>query len=134
MTAGRPKRPAFFCAMSSGTWGAGCGRLACRKWSGSLRARVTASQVVPAKAGEGKSRGRLEPEDFLAIGEVGKQHRRRPFVEHGAVLQREDAVGQRQHEVEIVLNDKDRDVLAQPVEYAEQLENDGGRQALEGFV
>src|SRR4051794_12285346 len=65
----------------------------------------------------------LEPENLLAVVEIRQQRRRRPIMEHRAALQREDAVGQRQHEVEIVLDDQDRDVLPQPVEHAEQLED-----------
>lgn len=55
------------------------------------------------------------------------------MVEDGAALEHEDAVGERQHEVEIVLDDDDGGVAAQPVEHAEQLEHHRGREALEGL-
>ena len=57
-----------------------------------------------------------------------------PWWNHRAALQREDAVGQRQHQVEIVLDDHDRGVPAQQVEHLEQFEHHGRRQALERLV
>jgi hypothetical protein len=55
-------------------------------------------------------------------------------MEHRAAFQREDAVGERQHEIEVVLDDRDGDVLLEPVEHLEQFEDHGRRQSLEGFV
>ena len=55
-------------------------------------------------------------------------------MEHGAALQREHAVSQRQHQIEIMLDDHDRDVLPKPIEYLEQFEDHGRRQPLERFV
>jgi mannose-6-phosphate isomerase-like protein (cupin superfamily) len=55
-------------------------------------------------------------------------------VKHRAAFQREDAVGERQYQIEIVLDDHDGDVLAQGVEHAEKFEDHGRREALEGFV
>ena len=84
---------------------------------------------------ENRSRRDLaRPQDPLAIFEVGQERRRRSLVEYRAALQCEHAIGQRQHEVEIVLHDNNRGVAAQPVEHLEQLEDDRRRKAFERFV
>lgn len=43
-------------------------------------------------------------------------------------------IGECQHEIEIVLEDDDREVVAQLVERLEQFLDDGGRQAVERLV
>src|ERR1700710_2739330 len=72
-----------------------------------------------------------QPQNLLAILKIGQQRRRGSLVKNRAALQREDAVGQRQHQVEIVLHDHDGGVPAQRVEYPEQFEDHGRREALE---
>ena len=61
---------------------------------------------------------RSQPENALAVVQVVEQCVRRAFVEDRAALQREHAVGERQNQIEVVLDDQDRNVLAQLVEYA----------------
>src|SRR5262249_35377637 len=75
-----------------------------------------------------------QPKDLLAIAEIGEQWLGWSLVQHAAALEDEDTVGQCQHQIEIVLNDHDRQILAQPVERLEQLEDDRWRQALERLV
>ena len=48
-------------------------------------------------------------------------------MEYCAAFEREDAVGERQHQVQIVLDDQDGSLPAQPVEDLEQVEHDIGR-------
>src|SRR6516165_10831771 len=50
----------------------------------------------------------LEPEDLLAVGQVLEQRLRRALVKHRAALEREHPVGEREHQIEVVLNDQDR--------------------------
>src|SRR6516165_6766945 len=76
----------------------------------------------------------LQPENLFSIAEVREQRRRRSLVEYRAALQREDAVGERQHEIEIVLDDHDRHVPAELVEHLEQFERHRRREALERLV
>ena len=80
-------------------------------WIARLKRAMTAegSQLVALS-----SRGRAEnvsaqsqPQYLLSIVEVGQQRLGRSVMEHGAALESEDAVGQRQHQVEIVLDDDD---------------------------
>ena len=58
----------------------------------------------------------------------------RPLMDHPAALQRHRGIGQRQRQIEMVIDDDDGDFLAQPVEGLEQLLDHGRRQALEGLV
>ena len=55
-------------------------------------------------------------------------------MDHAAALERDGAVGQRQRQVEVVVDDDDRDLVAQLVEALEQLLDDRRREALEGLV
>jgi hypothetical protein len=55
-------------------------------------------------------------------------------MEHGAALQREHTIGQRQHEIEIVLDDHDAHMAAQAIEHAEQLQRHRRRQPFEGLI
>ena len=55
-------------------------------------------------------------------------------VRDRAALERHGAVGQRQRQVEVMVDDQDRDLVAQLVESLEQLFDDRRREALEGLV
>jgi hypothetical protein len=72
----------------------------------------------------------LKPEDLLAIAQILEQRLRRTLVKDRAALEREHAVGGREHEIEVVLDDQDRQVGAQCIECLEELEHDRGRKPL----
>ena len=55
-------------------------------------------------------------------------------MEDRAALEREHAIGEREHQVEIVLDDHDRDVPAQAVEHRKQFLHHGRRETLERLV
>ena len=55
-------------------------------------------------------------------------------MKYRAMLKRKHPVGERQHEIEVVLDDHDRGLPAQPVEYREQFLHDRGCKAFEGFI
>ena len=55
-------------------------------------------------------------------------------MNHHAALQREHAVGQCQHQIEIVFDDDNRNVLTQSVKHVEQFKHDSRRQSFERFV
>jgi hypothetical protein len=44
-----------------------------------------------------------KPQNLLAVLKIGQQRRRGPLMEHSTALEREHAVGQHQHQIEIVL-------------------------------
>src|SRR3954464_9554669 len=75
-----------------------------------------------------------QPEHLAAQIEVVAQGLGRPLMNHPAPLQRHRGVGQRQRQIEIVVDNDDGDFLAQPVEGFEQLLDHCGRQALERLV
>jgi hypothetical protein len=51
---------------------------------------------------------------FLAILQIRQQWLRGPFMERRATLQRENPIGECEDDVEVVLDDQDRDLRAQP--------------------
>lgn len=55
-------------------------------------------------------------------------------MEYAAHFQRNRAVRQRQRKVKVMVHDHDGQLIAQPVEAAEQLFDHGRGQAFEGFV
>jgi hypothetical protein len=55
-------------------------------------------------------------------------------MEHRAALQRKDAVGKRQHQIEIVLDNDDAHVPAQPVEYTKEFQGHRRREPFERLV
>src|SRR5262245_37966275 len=59
------------------------------------------------------SERRSQPQNFLSIGEVLQQGLCEPLMNNRTALKREDAVGQRQNQIEIVFNDNDRNMLTQ---------------------
>jgi hypothetical protein len=81
-----------------------------------------------------RQRSPSKPEDLLAVGQIVQPGLGRPGVEDGTPFEREDTVGQGQHQVEVVLDDHHRDLAAQLVEHREQLLHHGRRTALDGFI
>jgi hypothetical protein len=57
-----------------------------------------------------------KPEHLPAQVEIVQQRPGRPFVDHGAALEDVGPVGECEHEVEIVLDYDDRDLVPEPVE------------------
>ena len=53
---------------------------------------------------------------------------------HRAELQREDAIGKCQHQIEIMFDDDNRNMLAQCIKHAEQFQHDSGCQSLKWLV
>src|SRR3989441_8027451 len=77
---------------------------------------------------------RLDPEHLTAQLAVGAQGGRRALVGDAAAVQHADPIGQRQDEVEVVLDDQDGHLPAQAVEGAEDRLAHRGGQALEGLI
>src|SRR6266436_2248299 len=75
-----------------------------------------------------------QPQHLAAQIEIVPQCPGRPLVDHPAALQRHRGVGQRQRQVEIVIDDDDGDFLAQAIEGFEQLFDHGRRQTLERLI
>src|SRR5437868_15508869 len=57
---------------------------------------------------------RSQPQDLLAVVEIGQQRFCRSLMEHSAALEREHAVRQSKDQIAIVLDDQDRHVTAPP--------------------
>src|SRR3546814_6739191 len=72
-------------------------------------------------------RSSSQPENLLAVVEVVQEGRGGPLMEHCAMLQREDAVRECQHQVQVVLDDEDRQPAAQAVEHGEELDRKSTR-------
>src|ERR687885_1854060 len=76
----------------------------------------------------------LHPEHAAAELEIAGERLGRPLVHDAPAFEHIGAVGEREHEIEMMLDDDDRDLAPQPVESLEQLLGHGRRQALEGLV
>src|SRR5271166_5607033 len=107
----------------------GRGSRCCALWL--MRGPQAAPPVIAWPCG---GRVASEPQNPLAIVEIGQQRPRGALMEHRAAFECENAVGEGEYEVEIVLDDHDGEVPAEFIEYLEQLECDRGREPLEGFV
>ena len=55
-------------------------------------------------------------------------------MNYRAALQRKDAVGQRQHQIEIMFDDDNRNMSTRCIEHAEQLQHDSWRQTFKRLV
>src|SRR5262249_36219731 len=78
--------------------------------------------------------GSLQPKDFLAKRKIIEKWLCRPPVDNRSAFKRENAIRQCQDQIEVMFNDNDRYLLAQGVEHAEKLENDGRRQSFKRLV
>src|SRR5256885_12448074 len=83
------------------------------------------------------TRGMVSPShpQFLpAQLEIVTQQLRCAGPRHAAALQDHGTIGEREREIEVMIDDHHRDLVAQPIERLEQLFGDGGRQALERLL
>jgi hypothetical protein len=72
-------------------------------------------QIVPKSSSQAAAdSARSQPQDLLAQGEIAQQRLGGSLVRDGAALEHEYPIRQRQHQIEIVLDDHDRDAAAQP--------------------
>jgi hypothetical protein len=81
---------------------------------------------------------RVKPpcEPALEPPTVGEQRRARPFVDHAAAVEHDGAVGDRQDQARVLLDDDGAQALVahQPGDRAQQLLDDDRREALERLV
>src|SRR3954462_776111 len=75
-----------------------------------------------------------QPQHLAPQSEVVAKVPRRPAVDHAAALERDGAVGKRQRQIEVMVDDDDRDLVAELIEALEELLDDGRREALERLV
>src|ERR1700694_97705 len=73
-----------------------------------------------------------DPEHRFAECEIGEERLRGARVACVPAVEHVGAVGQRQYEVQVVLDDEDRDLAAQLVERLEHFLHHRGGEALEG--
>src|SRR6266404_4048447 len=67
----------------------------------------------------------LKPQDLFAEVEIGKQRARRSFVRHVPAVEDVGAVCERQHQVQMVLDDQNRDFLPELLDRLEDFIDHG---------
>src|SRR3954470_14428644 len=75
-----------------------------------------------------------QPQHLPSQRKVVAQILRGPGVDDAAALEGDGAVRQGEREIEVVVDDDDRDLAAELVEALEELLDDGRSEALEGLV
>src|SRR5207244_5015527 len=76
----------------------------------------------------------LDPKHLFAEFEILQQRLRRAGVRDVTSIKNVGEIGEREHEVEIMLDDEDGDLAPQLVERLEDLLDDGRGESLEGLV
>src|SRR5215468_2143160 len=99
------------------------------RWRTLARTAIAVSRVH--RLGQwGWQRPPSKPQHLAAQVQILRQRPRRSDVRHLPALERHGAIRQSEREIEVVIDDQDRDLFAQLVEGFKQLLDHGRRQAL----